>query len=557
MNPLPHALALLLFGAIIFPQSNQYEYINILSDSVEIGWIQEYGYEFPMFDYSNDVEVDGSGNVYVMGRSYSIETDNDIALIKYLSDGTEAWVSTYNGSANAMDMGEDMIVDRDGNIYVTGVSDGADTYSDIVTIKYNPDGTEIWVARYNGSSTMGEGGNSIDLDATGNVYVSGLSQLDYITIKYSAGGEELWANSYNGPANSYDFVTGMKVSDDGFVYVTGFSNGISTNRDIVTIKYNTEGAQVWVNTYNSPDNTNDESYAMTIDELGNVYVTGAKEEPEVNIDYLTIKYFSTGDLAWVATYNGPSTDMSWDMANAIVVDVGGNVFVTGLSFGAETYDDFATIKYSPSGTELWVQRYEGGGEAKAITVDVHGNVYITGTCFDEAMMDMDMDIATIKYDSSGGEEWIMQYSGPGEDCWDEAKAVTIDAFGNVYIAGTSNAIDRSVCTTIKYVQPDYVVSTKNVNESIGFSLDQNYPNPFNPTTTIKYSLSEQSFVKLTVFDIRGQEVKTLQNTEKPAGIYEVQWNGVDEIGKQISAGMYFTRLQASENFSVVKMLYLR
>ena len=102
----------------------------------------------------------------------------------------------------------------------------------------------------------------------------------------------------------------------------------------------------------------------------------------------------------------------------------------------------------------------------------------------------------------------------------------------------------------------------NVDESVSsipsvYSLAQNYPNPFNPNTTISYSLPDQSPVNLTVFDISGQEVTTLQDTEKPPGNYEVQWNGLDHRGNQVSTGVYFARLNAGSYSETIKMVYLK
>jgi len=84
-----------------------------------------------------------------------------------------------------------------------------------------------------------------------------------------------------------------------------------------------------------------------------------------------------------------------------------------------------------------------------------------------------------------------------------------------------------------------------------------YPNPFNPSTTISYALPEQVSVSLSVFDIRGQEVTTLQDAAKPPGNYEVQWNGIDQTGNPVSTGVYFARLQAEDFSQTIKMVYLR
>ncbi len=86
---------------------------------------------------------------------------------------------------------------------------------------------------------------------------------------------------------------------------------------------------------------------------------------------------------------------------------------------------------------------------------------------------------------------------------------------------------------------------------------QTFPNPFNPVTTISYDLPEHSEVTLTVYDVTGREMVTLQNEEHPAGHYEVRWNGVDDSGNQVSTGVYFARLQAGNYSKTIKMVLLR
>ena len=80
-----------------------------------------------------------------------------------------------------------------------------------------------------------------------------------------------------------------------------------------------------------------------------------------------------------------------------------------------------------------------------------------------------------------------------------------------------------------------------------FSLSQNYPNPFNPTTVIRYSLIENGFVKLTVFDITGREVKVLINEYRQSGNYEVTFDArLHGQGSNLSSGMYFYQLRAGD-----------
>ncbi|MBT4295329.1 MAG: T9SS type A sorting domain-containing protein, partial [Candidatus Marinimicrobia bacterium] len=110
-----------------------------------------------------------------------------------------------------------------------------------------------------------------------------------------------------------------------------------------------------------------------------------------------------------------------------------------------------------------------------------------------------------------------------------------------------------------YIQPDTTVgiSENGISNPEEYSIHQNYPNPFNPTTTIQYTLPEESSVKLTVYDIRGQEVTTLEQTDKPPGNYEVQWNGSDDSGIQVNTGVYFARLETGDYSQAIKMVFLK
>lgn len=80
-----------------------------------------------------------------------------------------------------------------------------------------------------------------------------------------------------------------------------------------------------------------------------------------------------------------------------------------------------------------------------------------------------------------------------------------------------------------------------------FALNQNYPNPFNPSTSIEFSLPRNADVQINVFNILGQKVRTLLNTQKSAGTHNVIWNADDEYGNKVSSGIYFYELRATSD----------
>ncbi|MEO0076153.1 MAG: SBBP repeat-containing protein, partial [candidate division WOR-3 bacterium] len=243
-----------------------------------------------------------------------------------------AWVRRYNGFSDSMDCAVAIAVDNIGNVYVTGYSFNQVSNLDYYTIKYDALGQEVWSARYDGPANMLDYPYALAIDEQGNVYVTGGSYgtgvyYDYATIKYNPFGETAWVRRYNGPANDYDEARAIAVDNRGNVYVAGRSYGLTMNYDCLTIKYNSLGQDIWTKRYNGAGNSYDAIYAMTIDGVGNVYVTGTVYNTSSGYDYVTIKYDSLGQEKWVQIYNG--TGNSTDYANAIVVDNSGNVYVTG------------------------------------------------------------------------------------------------------------------------------------------------------------------------------------------------------------------------------------
>jgi len=92
-----------------------------------------------------------------------------------------------------------------------------------------------------------------------------------------------------------------------------------------------------------------------------------------------------------------------------------------------------------------------------------------------------------------------------------------------------------------------------------FKLDQNFPNPFNPSTTIRFALPAESFVRLEIFNIIGQRVRVLLNADAPlsAGWHDVQWNGLDDASRPAASGIYFYRLHAAKFVETKRMILMK
>jgi uncharacterized delta-60 repeat protein len=450
-------LCVLLFATVFIVEVP----INVNAQIIE-EWVARYDGPISSGDLSFAITTDSNGYIYITGRSEGDGTGMDFVTIKYDPNGTQLWAARYNGPADWTDWPFEIAVDSQGNVYVTGYSCDQGPYGiidpDYATIKYDPEGNELWVARYDGPPGPGNSHDSsraIALDSTGNVYVTGNSKgietnYDYATIKYDQNGTELWVarfDSGGGPDSAYD----MAVDSAGNIYVTGSSG------DYATIKYDPDGNELWVARYDGPDNGPDSAYALEVDESGNVYVTGDSGPPDpgglyLMKDYATVKYDTNGSQLWVARYDGPGN--FWDSSEDIAVDHSGNVYVTGRSAqnSIEPYNfDFTTVAYDPSGNQRWVRRFNGPGNGddmgRDVKVDPTGKIYVTGW---STGIGTDRDFTTIAYDPSGNELWKVNYNGPGNGM-DIARAMNIDTSGDVYVTGYSTGIGTGYdMTTIKY-----------------------------------------------------------------------------------------------------------
>jgi len=251
-----------------------------------------------------------------------------------------------------------------------------------------------------------------------------------------------WASTYNGPSNNYDIPYCMTVDGLGNVYVAGMSvyDTIPNNNrsNIATIKYNASGIQEWAAVFDGPghpDSSADVPTAIAVDNQGNVYVTGWSMGYSSGFDWATIKYNSFGVQQWVQRYVAAA--YSYDIPKDLKVDGLGNVYVTGRRTLSNTdLGDFVTIKYNTSGVQQWIRIYDNqhanGDFPSVLKIDNIGNIYVTG---ESNGVGTHFDYATIKYNSSGDELWVRRTNSGGEYSEDRPYDMAVDNFGNVIVTG--------------------------------------------------------------------------------------------------------------------------
>ena len=143
----------------------------------------------------------------------------------------------------------------------------------------------------------------------------------------------------------------------------------------------------------------------------------------------------------------------------------------------------------------------------------------------------------------------------------------LDEDGTMSQEGITNVVVDSEANTITGNIPhfsDIAVAPKGSTTAVeedavpeAISLSQNVPNPFNPTTTIPFRISEASNVKLSIFNVIGQEIRSLENSYLNPGSYSIVWNGKDNAGNMVMSGVYFYRLRAGSHILTRKLMLLK
>ena len=317
-------------------------------------WSKTWTYSTNAFaDVATSLNLDVIGNIFVTGMAHTTGGygRTDIITLKYSASGALEWMKNYNPYPyyNIPNI-KKITTDNLGNAYITGfVDDGS-----IITIKYNFSGVIEWIRKYKQNGYTTGNGNDIIVDGYRNVYIGGdcfnfTNRDDFLIIKYNSTGTLQWTNVYNGSGDSTDEIKTIRLDQYNNVYVTGSSIGRGTSNDIVTIKLNNLGIQQWIKRYNGPANKNDFVRDMYVDASGNSYITGSRFAALSGVDYITIKYNSTGTQQWSMVYNGPGNLLGEDGAVSIKVSNSENVYVTGYSYSTNatnSNNNYTTVKYS-------------------------------------------------------------------------------------------------------------------------------------------------------------------------------------------------------------------
>jgi hypothetical protein len=517
---------------------------------VKPAWIKEYLDTGISEELINDMEVDGQGNVYLTGSQKGpIQNTRQAITLKYDSKGTLLWSKSYEAFLKNGAFGKAIHVDKAGNVYITGetaiVSGGA---NEMLTIKYNPDGSVAWSNRFQYVNKFLTSGQDIITDDDGNVYVAGEfyagTHSDVLLVKFSSGGALENQVVYDKASEG-----GRKIAIDknGFILIAGFQN-LTDTIQYLGLKYSSDLNLVWAKGWANPAMplSNVLVNDMELDAAGDMIITG-----QSNLDFGTIKVKnSDGSLLWANLYNE-----AYDAGRGVAIDAFGNVYVTGETSvsGNPFATKIVTIKYNSSGAQTWLRNYNGGNKpdgysSNDIALDDSNHVFVVGSTYSN------QDIATVKYSESGDLLWAINYNGNGNGA-DAGVKLATDAVGNVYVTGNSmGSSSGNDIVLAKYISAANSIFDLGANSKRGFVLEQNIPNPVNDFTTIRFRIPEfatSSNLKLSLSDVSGKVIKTLMTEKAIPGDYSFELNT-----SQIPAGIYIYHLESGAILLSKKMVVI-
>lgn len=489
-------------------------------------------------DYGNAVAVQPDDKILVSGQA-----DDDVALVRYNTDGSRD--STFDSDGIVLtdfggdtEYGASVHFIHDGKILVGGASyNGSDW--DFALVRYNPDGSLDAGFGVGGKVTTAIGtghdeGIDAGIQANGMIVLAGRSHngndYDFAVARYDAGP--------NPQINAIDDVPGDQGGQVRIFWKR-------SDHDFAGNQYPVTGYGIW----------------RRVDEMSPAALSGQDVERVSVFSEMIVQGIST-DIG--KRYKVNESEI-WDfVANvnalqfehyACVVPTLGDSSATGTNWStffvsAHTTDPdlfFVSDPQSGYSVDNLAPAVPQGLSAQAgmaeITLEWH------------SVLDPDFAFFTVYRDTSAGFGSPVAYGYTVDTTFTDSVVqggVTYhygvaanDFAGNESdLSELANAVVTGIEQGVNHVPKD-------------FALHQNYPNPFNPKTIIKYSLPKTAKVSLKVYNVLGEEIATLVDSEQAIGFHQIGWDGRNSSGQQVSSGIYIYRIEAENFTSTKKMVFVK
>jgi hypothetical protein len=422
----------------------------------------------------------------------------DVWLIKTDLAGDTIWTRTYGGSQN--DMCKGMEPTSDGGYIMAGY-----------TSSYGAGGADLWL------------------------------------VKLEADGDTLWTKTYGG--TGWEGASAVRQTSDGGYIVGGFTNSFGHGADdFWLLKTDPQGDTVWTRTYGGPSGDDGRSVRQMSD--GGYIMTGYTiSDGFFDYDLFLVRTDSIGDTLWTRTYG----DSGWQEGYDALETADSGFVVIGLTESSQTDLDAWMLRIDSSGDTLWTRSIGGtfGDGPTSFIETADGHYLIVGWTYS---CGGNREAYLIKTDAFGDTLWTGHYGGAEDE---EAHFIAQTSDGGYVIVGETDSFGAGFEDVwIVKLQPETgLLETPFVRElrpSVRSS-----PNPFRQEVRIELATVAFGDVDLAIYDVTGRKVRNLSMPGAVSGPQIVRWDGRDEQGQQVPAGVYFCRLTAGGLRATEKVILLR
>jgi hypothetical protein len=295
-----------------------------------------------------------------------------------------------------------------------------------------------WVVRLPVGTSLSAGMSGIVVDSAGVSYVTAItgssSNTDILTAAFATDGTLLWMRTFNGPQDWHDQSHAITLGPAGNVLVVGNTPGPGMYAQVLLLEYEAATGNLSNSfQFSSAAFTSEYGGCLTTDAQGNIYIGGGTVGD--GADGLILKFDAGGTLQWCRTWDGSAWGpYSQDQILQLEVDPAGDLVALIHGVMSSLHPDYVVEKYdTANGSTLWQSTWgvSGGDFARDMEIDAGGDIYVTGTGIDGIDK-----FSTIKLRGSDGILLWQAYDANGLD--NSARALALDGLGGVYVTGSAD-----------------------------------------------------------------------------------------------------------------------
>ncbi len=287
--------------AYILGHNDEVITLKLAADDGHVIWDELSGGPDDRNDRAWAIAVGPDDHPVVTGFSVNTDETADFWTIKYDKDsGAFIWDNFVPGAVNNLARAGWLTVLDDGDIVMANRTWTSETNYDVVMQRYAAgDGDLVWETRFGGPDSGANDPRHMIRDEAGNLVVVGVTNSDYMIVTFDGTtGDTLWTATYDGPPGWYDVATCVIIGPAGEVIVSGFSDGSGSGWDVATLGLSpTDGERLWLARHDGAGQS-DEGDALAVSSLGDLYVVGYSYSLSSNMDMLSLRYIldATSDV---------------------------------------------------------------------------------------------------------------------------------------------------------------------------------------------------------------------------------------------------------------------